>query len=57
MEVFKKLMTTLSVSGREHALTVVIEDMKDNDVKYWRDEERVHHVPKRTLDELIIKNS
>ena len=27
MDVFKKLMTTLSVSGREHALTVVIEDM------------------------------
>lgn len=33
---------------------VVIEDMKDNDVKYWRDEERVHHVPKRSLDELIV---
>lgn len=27
MDVFKKLMTTLSVSGREHELTVVIEEM------------------------------
>jgi len=34
--------------------TVVIEDMKDNNVRYWRDEERVHHVPKRSLDELIV---
>ena len=33
---------------------VVIEDMKDNDVKYWRDEMAVHHVPKRSLSELIV---
>ena len=34
---------------------VVIEDIKDNDFKYWRDQDSVHHVPKRTLEELIIK--
>ena len=34
--------------------TVVIEDMNDNDVKYWRDEKAVHHVPKRSLSELIV---
>lgn len=27
----------------------------DGSVKYWRDEERVHHVPKRSLDEIILK--
>jgi nitroreductase len=34
---------------------VVIEDMRNNDVRYWRDKDAVHHVPKRPLDELIIK--
>jgi nitroreductase len=34
--------------------TVVLEEMKNGDVKYWRDEKQVHHVPKRPLDEIII---
>ena len=34
---------------------VVVDDIKDGNVKYWRDENRVHHVPKRTLDELILR--
>lgn len=25
------------------------------DIKYWRDEHEVHHVPKRSLDELILE--
>ncbi|MHA1629068.1 MAG: nitroreductase family protein [Candidatus Heimdallarchaeota archaeon] len=33
---------------------VVIEEITDNDFKYWRDETHVHHVPKRSIDELII---
>lgn len=35
--------------------TVVLEEMKDGDFKYWRDENQVHHVPKRGLDEIILK--
>lgn len=34
---------------------VVLETIENNDVKYWRDDARVHHVPKRTLDEIILR--
>jgi nitroreductase len=27
----------------------------DGDIKYWRDEQDTHHVPKRALDELILE--
>jgi nitroreductase len=33
---------------------VVIEEMENGDIKYWRSEDQVHHVPKRPLNELII---
>jgi nitroreductase len=34
---------------------VIIEDIKNADVKYYRDKSKNHHVPKRSLKELIIK--
>lgn len=34
--------------------TVKIDSLKGEDIRYWRDEKGVHHVPKRTLDELIL---
>jgi len=35
--------------------TVVIDTVgSDGNIKYWRDDEDVHHVPKRSLDEIII---
>lgn len=33
---------------------VVLEEMRDGEIKYWRDEKGVHHVPKRPLEELVI---
>lgn len=34
--------------------TVIIEEMKNEDIKYWRDEEGKHHVPKRNLNDTLI---
>lgn len=34
---------------------IIIDDIKGGDVKYWRDSNNDHHVPKRKLDELILK--
>lgn len=34
---------------------IVVDDVVDNNVKYWRDENQVHHVPKRKLADLIYK--
>jgi len=27
----------------------------DNSIRYWRDNEGVHHVPKRKLEDVIVK--
>jgi len=61
----KELRQTLSIPGILEILlvialgkpkeTVVIETVgPDGNIKYWRDRQDVHHVPKRSLDELIV---
>ncbi|MCL0048487.1 nitroreductase family protein [Dehalococcoidia bacterium] len=37
------------------AETVIIEPLgTDGDIGYWRDSQGIHHVPKRSLDEIIV---
>jgi nitroreductase len=35
---------------------VVIETASEGEIKYWRDENNVHHVPKRPLQEIIFRS-
>ena len=61
----KKLREILDIPERYEILLVlalgkpaeevVLEDLEEGgSINYWRDDEDVHHVPKRTLDELIL---
>ena len=35
---------------------IVLENLgSDGDIKYWRDDTKTHHVPKRSLNDIIIK--
>jgi len=45
----------LVVALGEPAETVAIEAVGPaGDIRYWRDDKQVHHVPKRSLDEVIV---
>ncbi len=34
---------------------VVVDELTGGDIKYWRDSNKTHHVPKRSINELIVK--
>jgi len=41
--------------GKPAEKVILEEAGPDGSIKYWRDEQDRHHVPKRPLDEIILK--
>lgn len=50
----RKQYEVLLVIALGRPLEVVVLSEADGDIKYWRDDKGVHHVPKRPLKELIL---
>ncbi len=61
----EKLRQDLNISGQYELLLILALGMprekialetvgKDGSIKYWRDKEGVHHVPKRKLEDIIL---
>jgi hypothetical protein len=51
----KKYQIPLIIALGKPKENIIIEEVDSSgDIIYWRDEKMTHHVPKRSLDELII---
>jgi nitroreductase len=55
MKISEKYEILLILALGKPVENVIIDEIKEGDIKYWRDSEKSHHVPKRPLNELIIK--
>lgn len=48
-----KILLILAL-GRPREEIIVEKVKEDGDIRYWRDENEIHHVPKRGLDDIIL---
>lgn len=55
LNISKRFQIPLIIALGKPKEKIIIEEVNSTgDIAYWRDEEMTHHVPKRSLDELII---
>lgn len=61
-----ELMEIFGLDPEKYAISMVIAlgvpveevkivEVKDDDIKYYRDENQVHYVPKRSLKDVVVK--
>ena len=56
LEIPENFTIRLVIALGKPAERVVLEGLEPGgDIRYWRDEQGIHHVPKRGVDELIVK--
>jgi nitroreductase len=55
LDIVDRFKIMLVIALGEPAEEIVIDPVgEDGDIRYWRDENGVHHVPKRPLEEIIL---
>lgn len=58
MNIPKRYKILLVIALGEPAEKVKLEKCSvEGDIKYWRDKDGIHHVPKRTLEEIVLAKS